>query len=147
MSGNKITAVYVRVNSVLHSDTPLHDTQLSAIYKEFDPCDVREYIDGGHSGLNTDRPQLRQLMKDVEAGLVERVVVYRLDRISKIMLDFAQVMDLFEKHGVELISIGERFDSKTPGGRARMFMIMAMLQMEAEMRRAEREKKAQMEQK
>ena len=78
----------------------------------------KEYRDKGYSGKNTERPEFQQLMRDIESGLVRKVVVYKLDRISRSILDFAKMMDFFQKYDVEFVSSTEKFDTSTPMGRA-----------------------------
>src|SRR5438445_12871061 len=58
------------------------------------------YDDGGYTGGNLDRPALQQLITDMEAGRVDGVVVYKIDRLSRSLLDFARLMDVFDGHGV-----------------------------------------------
>ena len=93
---------------------------------------AKEYQDKGFSGKNTDRPQFHQLVRDIEAGLVSRVVVYKLDRISRSILDFAKMMDLFQKYGVEFVSSTEKFDTSTPMGRAMLNICIVFAQLERE---------------
>ena len=78
--------------------------------------EIKLYTDRGYSGKNTDRPAFRELMSDIEAGKIRRVIVYRLDRISRSVLDFANVIDRFQKHGVGFVSTMEKFDTDTPIG-------------------------------
>lgn len=61
------------------------------------------YDDGGYTGGNMDRPALRRLMNDIEAGKVDCVVVYKVDRLSRSLLDFAKMMETFEKHQVAFV--------------------------------------------
>jgi site-specific DNA recombinase len=63
-----------------------------------------EYSDGGYTGANIERPGVRQLLADIEAGKVDCVVVYKVDRLSRSLIDFARMMGLFEKHGVCFVS-------------------------------------------
>ena len=68
-------------------------------------CLEDRYDDGGFTGANTERPALRRLMADIEAGLVDTVVVYKVDRLSRSLLDLATLMGTFEKHGVSFVSV------------------------------------------
>jgi len=88
--------------------------------------------DKGYSGKNTERPAFRELMQDVEAGRVRRVIVYRLDRISRSVLDFANVIDIFQKHKVDFVSTMEKFDTGTPIGKAMLMIVMIFAQLERE---------------
>lgn len=90
------------------------------------------YKDKGYSGKNTERPDLQRLKADIEADKIKRVIVYRLDRISRNIADFYQLYQLMEIHKVEFISISENFDTSTPMGRAMMGILIVFAQMERE---------------
>jgi DNA invertase Pin-like site-specific DNA recombinase len=77
-------------------------------------------------------------MQDIESGQVARVVVYKLDRISRSVMDFATMMEVFQKHDVEFVSLKERFDSTTPMGRAMLGMCVVLLQLETEFKKAQK---------
>lgn len=90
------------------------------------------YRDKGYSGKNTDRPDLQRLKADIEANKIKRVIVYRLDRISRNIADFYQLYQLMEVHKCEFVSISEQFDTSTPMGRAMMGILIVFAQMERE---------------
>lgn len=94
--------------------------------------EVTVYQDKGFSGKNTNRPDFRRMMADVEKGLVQRVIVYRLDRFSRSLADFSQLWEVLGRHGVEFISVNEKFDTSTPVGRAMLSIIMVFAQLERE---------------
>ena len=71
-------------------------------------------------------------MRDIESGLVRKVVVYKLDRISRSILDFAKMMDFFQKYDVEFVSSTEKFDTSTPMGRAMLNICIVFAQLERE---------------
>ena len=75
------------------------------------------FDDGGFSGGNTDRPALQQLFRDVEAGHLDAIVVYRLDRISRSLADFVNIHSFLEKYDVALVSVTESINTQTPHGR------------------------------
>ena len=75
------------------------------------------YDDGGFSGGNLERPALRRLLADIEAGKVDRLVVYKMDRLSRSLLDFARLADLLEKHEVSIVSVTQQLDTSTSMGR------------------------------
>ena len=78
-------------------------------------CDsYKRRKDKGFSGKNTDRPRFQELMADIKRGLIRRVVVYKLDRISRSILDFATMMELFQQYNVEFVSSTEKFDTSSP---------------------------------
>lgn len=90
------------------------------------------YEDRGFSGKNTKRPDFQRLMNDVEKGLIDRVIVYKLDRFSRSILDFAKAWDILAKNHVEFISINEKFDTSTPLGKAMLYISIVFAQMERE---------------
>lgn len=92
----------------------------------------REYVDKGFSGKNTKRPGFLQLMQDIEDDQICRVIVYKLDRFSRSILDFAEAWAVMERHQVEFLSVNERFDTSTPMGKAMLFILMIFAQMERE---------------
>jgi site-specific DNA recombinase len=72
------------------------------------------YEDGGFSGGNLERPALKRLLGDIERGLVDCVVVYKVDRLTRALTDFAKLVDLFDKHGVSFVSVTQSFNTITP---------------------------------
>lgn len=94
--------------------------------------DFKVYKDKGYSGKNTNRPAFQQLMQDVEKGLVQKIVVYRLDRFSRSLADFSRLWEVLRAHNVEFVSINESFDTSTPMGRAMLNIIMIFAQLERE---------------
>ncbi|MCL2843487.1 MAG: recombinase family protein [Oscillospiraceae bacterium] len=128
---NRITAVYGR-QSVDKKDSISIESQLEFCRHELRGGSFREYTDKGFSGKNTDRPKFQELIRDIRAGLVQRVVVYKLDRISRSILDFANMMELFQEYDVEFISSTEKFDTSTPMGRAMLNICIVFAQLERE---------------
>ena len=124
-------ALYAR-QSVEKVDSISIESQLEYCRHEArgNPC--REYIDRGYSGKNTNRPAFEQLLADGRQGKVARVIVYKLDRISRSILDFANMMQLFQQHRVEFVSSTERFDTSTPIGRAMLHICIVFAQLERE---------------
>lgn len=91
------------------------------------------YSDPGYSGANTNRPALKQLLRDVEKGKVEKVLVYRLDRLSRSQKDTLMLIeDNFLSNGCDFISISENFDTSTPLGRAMIGILSVFAQLERE---------------
>jgi len=89
-------------------------------------------IDKGYSGRDTDRPGFRQMMKDITAGKINFVVVYKLDRISRNIRDFFGLMDEFNEREVGFRSLTENFDTTTPMGRASLGIVAILAQLERE---------------
>src|SRR5438552_11196354 len=77
-----------------------------------------KYDDGGFSGGNTDRPALQRLLDDVQAGKVEVIVVYKVDRLTRSLADFAKLVELFDQHGVYFVSVTQHFNTTTSLGRS-----------------------------
>jgi hypothetical protein len=80
-------------------------------------CLPDRYDDGGFTGGNMDRPALQRLLADIEAGKIDCVVVYKVDRLSRSLLDFARMMETFEKHHVSFVSVTQQFNTATSMGR------------------------------
>ena len=76
----------------------------------------QRYDDGGFSGGNLDRPALKRLLEDITTGKIDVVLVYKIDRLSRSLLDFARIMEVFEKHQVAFVSITQQFHSATSMG-------------------------------
>jgi site-specific DNA recombinase len=91
------------------------------------------YDDGGFTGGNTARPALQRLLADIEAGKVDRVVVYKIDRLSRSILDFAKLADFFEKHACSIVSVTQQLDTSTSMGRLTLNMLLSFAQFEREM--------------
>ena len=90
------------------------------------------YTDRGFSGKNTKRPGFQSMLSDVKEGKISKVIVYRLDRLSRSILDFGQLWNELELHQVEFVSVNEKFDTTTPMGRAMIYIIMVFAQLERE---------------
>lgn len=91
------------------------------------------YVDPGYSGANTDRPGLKALLHDVEMGIVDKVVVYKLDRLSRSQLDTLYLIEkVFLSHNVDFVSMLENFDTSTPFGRAMIGILAVFAQLERE---------------
>ncbi len=90
------------------------------------------YDDGGFSGGTLDRPRLRALIKDIEAGLVDVIVVYKIDRLSRSLMDFSRLVEVFDKHGVTFVSITQSFNTTTSMGRLTLNILLSFAQFERE---------------
>lgn len=94
---------------------------------------VETYVDPGYSGGSTDRPALQKMIKDLEAGDVDKVVVYKLDRLSRSQKDtLFLIEDVFLKHNTDFVSMNENFDTSTPFGRAMIGILAVFAQLERE---------------
>ncbi len=90
------------------------------------------YDDGGFTGGNMDRPALKCLLADVEAGKVDCVIVYKADRLSRSLLDFARILETFEKHHVAFVSVTQQINSATSMGRLMLNVLLSFAQFERE---------------
>ncbi|MBP3954848.1 recombinase family protein [Gemmata sp. G18] len=90
------------------------------------------YDDGGFTGGNTDRPGLRRLLADIADGKVDCVVVYKVDRLSRSLLDFAQMMHTFEHHHVAFVSVTQQFNTASSMGRLVLNVLLSFAQFERE---------------
>jgi site-specific DNA recombinase len=96
-------------------------------------CSAEKYDDGGYTGGNMDRPALKRLMADIEAGKSDCVVVYKVDRLSRSLLDFARMMEVFEKHNVAFVSVTQQFNTASSMGRLILNVLLSFAQFEREM--------------
>jgi DNA invertase Pin-like site-specific DNA recombinase len=91
------------------------------------------YDDGGFSGGNMDRPALKRLLSDVQDGKIDVIVVYKIDRLSRSMLDFLNLVELFERHGVTFVSVTQSFNTKDAMGRMALNILITFAQFEREL--------------
>jgi site-specific DNA recombinase len=95
-------------------------------------CLPHRYDDGGFSGGNTERPALKRLMADIEAGLVDSVVVYKVDRLSRSLMDFSRLMGVFDEHSVSFVSVTQQFNTTHSMGRLTLNILLSFAQFERE---------------
>ena len=94
---------------------------------------IREgYDDGGVSGSTLDRPGLKRLLADVEAGLIDVIVVYKIDRLSRSLMDFAKLVEIFERNQVTFVSVTQAFNTTTSMGRLTLNILLSFAQFERE---------------
>lgn len=124
-------AIYAR-QSVEKKDSISIESQIEHAKREVFSEDYRVYQDSGYSGKNTNRPAFHHMMEDIRNGSIEKVVVYRLDRISRSIMDFADFIDVLESNQISFISATEKFDTSTPMGRAMLYIIVVFAQLERE---------------
>ncbi len=125
-------AIYAR-QSVDKKDSLSIETQIELCRRELTPEeDAQVYHDKGYSGSNTNRPAFQKLLGDIRSGRIQRVIVYRLDRMSRSLLDFAKLIEFFDRFQTSFVSTQERFDTGTPMGRAMLSITMVFAQLERE---------------
>src|SRR6266487_5431348 len=93
---------------------------------------TEHYDDGGYTGGNLERPALQKLLGDMEAGRIDCVVVYKVDRLSRSLLDFARLMDVFERYGVSLVSVTQPLNTTVSMGRLTLNILFSFAQFERE---------------
>ena len=124
-------AIYAR-QSVIKEDSISIETQIEhcRFFAKGEECVI--YQDSGFSGGNTNRPDFQRMIKDVKAKKISKVIVYKLDRMSRSVLDFNNTYDLFKKYDVDFISSTESWDTSTPMGKAMLNISVVFAQLERE---------------
>lgn len=133
----KHTALYLRVSTEVQADEgyslAAQAEKLEAYCRMKGIMQFRRYVDGGFSGSNLSRPAVTELVEAIRGGAVERVVVYKLDRLSRSQKDTLYLIeDVFLPHGVDFVSINENIDTGSPYGRAMIGILSAFAQLERE---------------
>ena len=127
----KLIAIYAR-KSVFREDSISIESQIEMCGYETKGQDHIVYQDNGYSGKNTDRPGFQRMLGDIRAGKISKVIVYKLDRVSRSVLDFSELMNVFQKYNVDFVSATERFDTSNPMGRAMLNICIVFAQLERE---------------
>jgi site-specific DNA recombinase len=96
-------------------------------------CLAEHYDDGGFTGANMERPALQRLLANIEASKIDVVVVYKVDRLSRSLLDFARLIEKFDKSGVSFVSVTQQFNTATSLGRLVLNILLSFAQFEREM--------------
>ena len=91
-----------------------------------------DYDDPAYSGGNMDRPGLKRLLVDIEAGRIDIVVVYKIDRLTRSLTDFSKMIELFERHGVSFVSVTQQFNTTNSMGRLMLNILLSFAQFERE---------------
>src|SRR5690606_19757021 len=90
------------------------------------------YDDGGISGGTLERPALKRLLADVEDELIDVVVVYKIDRLSRSLMDFSRLVEVFDRNGVTFMSVTQSFNTTTSMGRLTLNILLSFAQFERE---------------
>jgi site-specific DNA recombinase len=91
-----------------------------------------QYSDGGYSGGNMERPALQHLLADIKDGKVHTIVVYKIDRLTRSLMDFAKLVDIFDEYGVTFVSVTQSFNTTTSMGRLTLNVLLSFAQFERE---------------
>ncbi len=95
-------------------------------------CLARRYDDGGLSGATMNRPALQQLLADIQAGKVDAVVTYKVDRLTRSLADFGKIVEIFDAQGVSFVSVTQQFNTTTSMGRLTLNVLLSFAQFERE---------------
>src|SRR5213075_1556911 len=95
-------------------------------------CLPQAYDDGGRSGGNQERPALQQLLAEIREGEVDIVVVYKIDRLTRSLTDFAKIVEIFDARGTSLVSVTQQFNTTTSMGRLTLNILLFFAQVERE---------------
>lgn len=121
---------FVEGSESIENQIQLCKEYIDKYYKNVDEFLV--YEDEGFSGKNTERPQFQQLIKDAKNKVFDKLICYRLDRVSRNIGDFSNIINILQDNNVDFISIREQFDTSTPMGRAMMYIASVFAQLERE---------------
>lgn len=91
------------------------------------------YDDGGHSGSGLERPALAELMRDIEGGQIDAVVIYKIDRLTRSLVDFVRLVEIFDRQAIALVSISQAFDTSDSMGRMILNVLLTFSQFEREL--------------
>ncbi|MDK2792985.1 MAG: site-specific recombinase [Deferribacteres bacterium] len=132
----KKTAIYIRVSTDEQArsgySVEAQKKNLTEYCKRYNFNLIDYYIDSGFSGAKLKRPELQRLVADVEQGVIDSVIVWRMDRLSRKMKHLLYLLDLFEKNDVNFYSMTENFDAKTPVGKLLINMLGSIAEFERE---------------
>ncbi|MHC4124614.1 MAG: recombinase family protein [Planctomycetota bacterium] len=137
----RLCGLYARVSTERQSEVRdgSLDTQIDRLkqYVKFrSPSDnwkiIDVYCEKGKSGKNTERPEYQRLISDIKSGRINAVVCTKLDRITRSLVDFYKLMEIFTKHHVDFISLQENFDTSQPMGKAMLKMTLVWAELERE---------------
>ena len=131
MPDTRMDAIYAR-QSVDRADSISIENQIAWCLAETHGMAHRIYSDRGFSGGNTNRPGFAAMMEDVQNGQIRRVIVYKLDRISRSLVDFVNITESLHRNDVAFVSATERFDTASPMGRAMLGICMIFAELERE---------------
>jgi site-specific DNA recombinase len=116
----------------LHAQRESAEAFIASQQHEGWECLPDRYDDGGFSGGSLERPALNQLLEDIKTGRIDCVVVYKVDRLSRSLLDFSRIMEIFDKHGVSFVSVTQQFNTTHSMGRLTLNILLSFAQFERE---------------
>src|ERR1700687_5784435 len=116
----------------LHAQREACEAYIQSQRHEGWTCLTQHYDDGGLSGATMDRPALQQLLADIQAGKVDIVVCYKVDRLTRSLADFAKIVEIFDAKGVSFVSVTQQFNTTTSMGRLTLNVLLSFAQFERE---------------
>lgn len=134
----KVT-IYTRVSTdnqaeVEFNSCEAQEAKIRSFINSQDNMEVfKVYSDAGFTGANLNRPALNEMLDDIKQNKINLVISYKIDRLTRSPKDFYQLIELFEKYGVDFISVTERFDTSTPSGRLLRNIMLTFAQFEREL--------------
>jgi site-specific DNA recombinase len=117
----------------LHAQRESAEAYIASMRHEGWRLNPEHYDDGGYTGGNMERPGVQRLVADIQAGRIDCVVVYKVDRLSRSLMDFARMMETFEKHGVCFVSVTQQFNTTSSMGRLTLNILLSFAQFEREL--------------
>ena len=129
-------AVYSRVSTDMQAEKEFNsceaqEAKITSFIKSQENMSIYEiYSDPGYTGANLQRPGLSRLLNDVREGKINLIIAYKIDRLTRSPRDFYQLIEIFDKYGVDFISVTERFDTSTPAGRLLRNIMLTFAQFE-----------------
>jgi site-specific DNA recombinase len=116
----------------LHAQREACEAYIKSQKHEGWACLPASYDDGGISGATLDRPALQQLLADIQAGRIDVIVVYKVDRLTRSLADFAKIVEVFDAKGVSFVSVTQQFNTTTSMGRLTLNVLLSFAQFERE---------------
>ncbi|MCX6356234.1 MAG: recombinase family protein [Candidatus Aureabacteria bacterium] len=132
-------AIYTRVSTdnqaeVVFNSCEAQELKIRAFIASQEDMGISKvYSDAGYTGSNLNRPALNEMLTDIQQGKINVVISYKIDRLTRSPKDFYHLVERFEKHGVDFISVTERFDTSTPSGRLLRNIMLTFAQFEREL--------------
>ncbi|MGH1397665.1 MAG: recombinase family protein [Alphaproteobacteria bacterium] len=139
--GMKSCAIYTRKSTdegldqdfnTLHAQREACEAYITSQRAEGWQALAEQYDDGGYSGGNMNRPALKKLIADIKAGKIQTVVVYKIDRLTRSLMDFSKLVEVFDEHNVTFVSVTQIFNTTTSMGRLTLNVLLSFAQFERE---------------
>lgn len=132
-------AIYTRVSTdnqaeIEFNSCEAQEAKIKSFIRSQENMEVfKVYSDLGFTGANLNRPALNEMLADIKQNKINLVISYKIDRFTRSPKDFYQLIEIFDKYGVDFISVTERFDTSTPSGRLLRNIMLTFAQFEREL--------------